>query len=148
MWQPPGGGGAWRECRQTLRLEGPNGIADGLIVAAQGLGSVAGRLAPRTGQQDLTATQHTRIGRAQPLLQGLLFVPGQRTDIDGFSHSGEDTTFPNTLRAAALVRLKRAAQITLPAELRKQFHLEEGDYLEAEAVEGGILLKPVAFIER
>jgi AbrB family looped-hinge helix DNA binding protein len=48
----------------------------------------------------------------------------------------------------ALVRLKRAAQITLPAELRKQFHLEEGDYLEAEAVEDGILLKPVAFIER
>jgi AbrB family looped-hinge helix DNA binding protein len=28
----------------------------------------------------------------------------------------------------ALVRLKRAAQITLPAELRKRFHLEEGDY--------------------
>jgi AbrB family looped-hinge helix DNA binding protein len=48
----------------------------------------------------------------------------------------------------ALVRLKRAAQITLPAELRKQFHLQEGDYLEVEAVEGGILLKPVAFIER
>ena len=48
----------------------------------------------------------------------------------------------------ALVRLKRAAQITLPAELRKQFHLEEGDYLEVEAVKDGILLKPVAFIER
>jgi AbrB family looped-hinge helix DNA binding protein len=47
-----------------------------------------------------------------------------------------------------LIRLKRAAQITLPAELRKQFQLEEGDYLDAEAVEGGILLKPVAFIER
>jgi AbrB family looped-hinge helix DNA binding protein len=48
----------------------------------------------------------------------------------------------------ALVRLKRAAQITLPAELRKRFNLTEGDYLEAEAVEDGILLKPVAFIER
>ena len=48
----------------------------------------------------------------------------------------------------ALVRLKRAAQITLPAELRKQFNLEEGDYLEVEAVENGILLKPVAFVER
>jgi AbrB family looped-hinge helix DNA binding protein len=46
------------------------------------------------------------------------------------------------------VRLKRAAQITLPAELRKQFNLEEGDYLEAEAVEGGILLKPMAVIDR
>jgi len=48
----------------------------------------------------------------------------------------------------ALVRLKRAAQITLPAELRKQFNLEEGDYLEVEAVADGILLKPVACIER
>lgn len=48
----------------------------------------------------------------------------------------------------ALVRLKKAAQITLPVELRKQFHLEEGDYLEAEAVEGGILLKPVSVIAR
>ena len=48
----------------------------------------------------------------------------------------------------ALVRLKRAAQITLPAELRRRFNLEEGDYLEAEAVEGGILLKPVAVMDR
>jgi AbrB family looped-hinge helix DNA binding protein len=48
----------------------------------------------------------------------------------------------------ALVRLKRAAQITLPAELRKQFNLEEGDYLEAEAVQGGILLKPMAVLDR
>lgn len=48
----------------------------------------------------------------------------------------------------ALVRLKRAAQITLPVELRKRFNLEEGDYLEAEAVEDGILLKPVSMIER
>ena len=48
----------------------------------------------------------------------------------------------------ALLRLKRAAQITIPAELRKRFNLEEGDYLEAEAVEEGILLKPVTVMER
>src|SRR5262249_42238891 len=48
----------------------------------------------------------------------------------------------------ALVRVKRSAQITLPAELRKQFHLEEGDYLEAEAVQDGILLKPVSIMDR
>jgi AbrB family looped-hinge helix DNA binding protein len=48
----------------------------------------------------------------------------------------------------ALVRLKRAAQITLPVELRKRFNLKEGDYLEAEAVEDGILLKPVSVVER
>jgi len=47
----------------------------------------------------------------------------------------------------ALVKLKRAAQITLPAELRKQFHLEEGDYLEIEAVEEGILLRPVSVLD-
>jgi len=47
-----------------------------------------------------------------------------------------------------LVRLKQAAQITLPIELRKRFHLEEGDCLEAEAVEDGILLKPVSVMDR
>ena len=50
--------------------------------------------------------------------------------------------------AMPLVKVRRAGQITLPAELREQFALEEGDYLEAEAVQGGILLKPMAVIER
>jgi AbrB family looped-hinge helix DNA binding protein len=48
----------------------------------------------------------------------------------------------------ALLKLRRFFQLTLPAELRKQFHLAEGDYLEAEAVEEGILLKPVRVVER
>jgi AbrB family looped-hinge helix DNA binding protein len=48
----------------------------------------------------------------------------------------------------ALVRVKRAGQVTLPADLRKQFHLEEGDYLEAEAVENGILFRPVSVVDR
>ncbi len=48
----------------------------------------------------------------------------------------------------ALLRLRRSAQITLPAELRKQFNLAEGDYLEAEAVKDGILLRPVSIMER
>lgn len=48
----------------------------------------------------------------------------------------------------ALLKLKRAAQITIPAELRKHFNLKEGDYLEAEAVKDGILLKPVSVIKR
>lgn len=48
----------------------------------------------------------------------------------------------------ALLKLKQKAQITLPAALRKQFNLQEGDYLEAEAVEDGILLKPVSIINR
>lgn len=47
-----------------------------------------------------------------------------------------------------LVRVKRAAQITLPAEARKALRVKEGDYLEAEIVEGGVLLRPVSVIDR
>src|SRR5918998_6570987 len=47
-----------------------------------------------------------------------------------------------------LLKLRHKAQITLPAELRRHFHLKEGDYLEAQAVENGILLKPVSVVER
>lgn len=42
-----------------------------------------------------------------------------------------------------LVRVRRAAQITLPRDIRRAARLEEGDYLEAEITEGGILLRPV-----
>jgi len=48
----------------------------------------------------------------------------------------------------ALVKVKRFAQVTLPPDLRKRFNLAEGDYLEAEAVREGILLKPVSVVER
>ncbi len=48
----------------------------------------------------------------------------------------------------ALVKVRRFAQVTLPPDLRKRFNLAEGDYLEAEVVEEGILLKPVSVVER
>ncbi len=48
----------------------------------------------------------------------------------------------------ALLKLRRFFQLTLPAGLHKKFSLAEGHYLEAEAVEGGILLKPVAVVDR
>jgi AbrB family looped-hinge helix DNA binding protein len=48
----------------------------------------------------------------------------------------------------AVVKVKRFAQVTLPADLRKRFNLAEGDYLEAQAVNEGILLKPVTLMER
>jgi AbrB family looped-hinge helix DNA binding protein len=48
----------------------------------------------------------------------------------------------------ALLKILRSSQITLPAELRRQFGLAEGDYLEAQAVKDGILLKPVNVIDR
>ncbi|MBL8149576.1 MAG: AbrB/MazE/SpoVT family DNA-binding domain-containing protein [Blastocatellia bacterium] len=45
--------------------------------------------------------------------------------------------------ARTLLKVKRWAQITLPAEIRRELKLSEGDYLEVERVEGGVLLKPV-----
>jgi AbrB family looped-hinge helix DNA binding protein len=48
----------------------------------------------------------------------------------------------------ALVKVRRSAQITLPAEVRRAYNLTEGDCLEVEPVEAGILLKPVASAER
>lgn len=48
----------------------------------------------------------------------------------------------------ALVKIRRTGQITLPAEARRQLRLAEGDYLEAEVVEQGLLLKPVSAVER
>lgn len=47
-----------------------------------------------------------------------------------------------------LVKIKDRAQITLPPEVRQALRVGVGDYLEAEVVEGGVLLKPVAVIER
>ena len=44
----------------------------------------------------------------------------------------------------ALVKLRRAAQITLPLALREALSLKEGDYLEAQLTEAGILLSPVS----
>lgn len=44
----------------------------------------------------------------------------------------------------ALIKLRRAAQITLPREIRDAARLSEGDYLEASVTEDGILLTPVS----
>ena len=48
----------------------------------------------------------------------------------------------------ALIRVRRLAQLTLPAEVRRALNVQEGDYLEAEIVKEGVLLKPVAVVER
>lgn len=48
-----------------------------------------------------------------------------------------------------LVRVRRAAQITLPREIREAARLEEGDYLEAEVTgAGAIILRPVSIAGR
>jgi AbrB family looped-hinge helix DNA binding protein len=48
----------------------------------------------------------------------------------------------------ALMRVRRLAQLTLPAEVRRALNVQEGDYLEAEVVAGGVLLKPVSVVRR
>lgn len=48
----------------------------------------------------------------------------------------------------ALVKVRRSAQITLPAEIRRKLEIAEGDYLDAEVVPGGVLLRPLAGAER
>ena len=47
-----------------------------------------------------------------------------------------------------LMRVRRAAQLTLPADVRQALNVREGDYLDAEVVKGGVLLKPVSVVER
>lgn len=47
-----------------------------------------------------------------------------------------------------LVKLRRAAQITLPLAIRRAARLKEGDYLEAEVTKAGILLRPVSVDRR
>ena len=51
-------------------------------------------------------------------------------------------------RDMALVRLRRAAQITLPRDIREAARIKEGDYLEAEVTKAGILLRPVTVDRR
>lgn len=48
----------------------------------------------------------------------------------------------------SLIKVLRAGQVTLPADARKALALEEGDYLEAEVVEGELRLKPVSLVDR
>jgi AbrB family looped-hinge helix DNA binding protein len=48
----------------------------------------------------------------------------------------------------ALVKIRRAAQITLPAEVRQKLRVKEGDYLEAEVVGSSVVLKPVTVVDR
>ena len=49
----------------------------------------------------------------------------------------------------SLVRAGRAAQITLPRDIREAVRLEEGDYLEAEMTKAGaIISRPVSIANR
>ena len=47
-----------------------------------------------------------------------------------------------------VLKLRKSAQLTLPAEIREALQVGEGDYLEAELVEGGVMLRPVSIVRR
>ncbi len=47
--------------------------------------------------------------------------------------------------SSTIVRGK--GQITIPSDIRKAAHLEEGDPVEVEIVDGGILLRPCKVID-
>jgi AbrB family looped-hinge helix DNA binding protein len=48
----------------------------------------------------------------------------------------------------SLVKVIGNGQITLPAEAREALRVKDGDYLEAEVVEGEVRLKPAAIADR
>lgn len=48
----------------------------------------------------------------------------------------------------SLIKVLRAGQVTLPADVRRALSLKEGDYLEAELVEGALRLRPVSVVDR
>lgn len=48
----------------------------------------------------------------------------------------------------ALVKMLRGGLLTMPAEVRKQLKLKDGDYLDLEVSDGVVTLKPVVVIDR
>lgn len=48
----------------------------------------------------------------------------------------------------SLMRVRRAAQLTLPGDVRRALNVKEGDYLEAHVRKDGVLLTPVALVGR
>lgn len=47
----------------------------------------------------------------------------------------------------SLMRIRPKGQITLPDSIRRQVHLEEGDYLEVAVEEGAIVMRPKKLID-
>jgi AbrB family looped-hinge helix DNA binding protein len=43
--------------------------------------------------------------------------------------------------------VRNKGQVTIPADVRRAFHLEEGDPVQVEVVEDGILLRPQKVID-
>ena len=50
--------------------------------------------------------------------------------------------------ALSLIKMTRNGQITLPAELRKALAVKEGDYIEAQLINGKVQLVPLKATSR
>jgi len=47
-----------------------------------------------------------------------------------------------------LLKLRKNAQLTLPAQIRKSAHLEDGDVLDCEVRDGRIVLTPKKLVDK
>jgi AbrB family looped-hinge helix DNA binding protein len=45
-----------------------------------------------------------------------------------------------------IIKVNRKYQVTIPASIRKKYHIQEGDFVEAVDTKEGILLKPWAIL--
>ena len=62
-----------------------------------------------------------------------------------------NVTTANTQQATetmALIRILRRGLLTLPADMRKELKLKDGDYVEAEVSEGKLILKPITVVDQ
>ena len=48
----------------------------------------------------------------------------------------------------SLITVKPKFQVTIPAKLRRDIDLREGDVMEASILDGGILLRPMEVVDR
>jgi AbrB family looped-hinge helix DNA binding protein len=48
----------------------------------------------------------------------------------------------------SIVKVQKASRIALPEDVREALGVKEGDYLETELVEGGVMFKPVHVTNR
>jgi hypothetical protein len=71
-------------------VEGVDGVAGGLRIAAQLVSYLVGIFAPVTGEQDLATAQGEGIRRTQACLQGLTLGVAQWTHKDWSFHALED----------------------------------------------------------
>ena len=83
-------GASLKGLRKSAFVEGVDGVAHTLGVAAKTLGDLVGVLAPGARQQALTTTEDESIGRAQPLLEGLALGVVQGMHKDWSFHDPQD----------------------------------------------------------